>query len=70
MIRFYIPAMTCGGCAGSVTRTLLNVDPQAHIQTDPAKREVRIESALHGEAFLTALGEAGYPPAEPDGSAR
>lgn len=36
MIRFHIPAMTCGGCASSVTRALLNVDPQARIQTDPA----------------------------------
>ncbi|MCC4106148.1 heavy-metal-associated domain-containing protein [Serratia ureilytica] len=66
MIRFYIPAMTCGGCAKSVTRALQSIDPQARIQTEPAKREVLIESALHSDIFLTALGEAGFPPAEPD----
>ncbi|AUU07999.1 copper chaperone [Serratia marcescens] len=66
MIRFHIPAMTCGGCASSVTRALLNVDPQARIQTDPARREVFIDSALQSDAFGAALDEAGFPPSEPD----
>ena len=35
MHRFYIPNMTCGGCARSVTKALLSVDPQARIETDP-----------------------------------
>ena len=26
MLRFYIPNMTCGGCAKSVTKALLSVD--------------------------------------------
>lgn len=32
MLRFYIPNMTCGGCASSVTKALLSVDPQAVIE--------------------------------------
>ncbi|MET4575433.1 heavy-metal-associated domain-containing protein [Ottowia thiooxydans] len=61
MHRFYIPNMTCGGCARSVTRALLSVDPQARIESDPPTREVRVDSALAKSAFLTVLQEAGYP---------
>ena len=61
MLCFYIPGMTCGGCARSVTRALLGVDPQARIETDPVAREVRLQSALSESVFLAALSEAGYP---------
>lgn len=61
MFRLHIPNMTCGGCAKSVTRALLNVDPQARIETDPPAREVRVNSDLAESAFLAALSEAGYP---------
>ena len=61
MHRFYIPNMTCGGCAKSVTKALLSVDPQAHIETDPPARTVRVDSAMDEGSFLTALSEAGYP---------
>lgn len=61
MRRFYIPDMTCGGCARSVARALQSVDPQARIETDPAAREVRVESVADDAAFLAVLSEAGYP---------
>ncbi len=61
MLRFHIPNMTCGGCAKSVTKALLSVDPQARIETDPPTRDVRVDSALDKSAFLTVLSEAGYP---------
>ena len=61
MLRFYIPNMTCGGCAKSVSRALLSVDPQARIDTNPAAREVHVDSVLDESAFLAVLGEAGYP---------
>lgn len=61
MRRFYLPDMTCGGCARSVTRALQSVDPQARIETDPPAREVRVESIVDEAAFLAALSEAGYP---------
>lgn len=64
MLHFYIPNMTCGGCAKSVTKALLSVDPQAHIETDPASRKVRINSAADENAFRAALIEAGYPSEE------
>ena len=61
MLRFDIPNMTFGGCAKSVTKALLSVDPQARIETDPPMRKVRVDSALDENAFLAALREAGYP---------
>ena len=61
MLRFYIPNMTCGGCAKSVTAALRSVTPQARMETDPPTRQVRVESALDESAFLAVLREAGYP---------
>lgn len=61
MIRFHIPNMTCGGCARSVTKALLSIDPQARIETDSPAREARIDSALDKSAFLAVLSDAGYP---------
>lgn len=53
--------MTCGGCAKTVTRILHGVDPQARVETDPPRREARVESTLDKHAFLEALSDAGYP---------
>jgi len=61
MLRFYIPNMTCSGCAKSVTKALQSVDPQARVETDPPAREVRVVSSLDRSSFLAALNEAGYP---------
>jgi copper chaperone len=61
MIIFHIPNMTCGGCARSVTKALLSIDPQARIETDPPAREARMDSALDKSAFLAVLSDAGYP---------
>ncbi|MBU4183535.1 MAG: heavy-metal-associated domain-containing protein [Gammaproteobacteria bacterium] len=61
MIIFHIPNMTCGGCARSVTKALLSIDPQARIETDSPAREARIDSALDKSAFLAVLSDAGYP---------
>lgn len=43
MFSFHIPNMTCGGCAKTVTRILHGVDPQARVETDPPRREARVE---------------------------
>ncbi len=61
MYRFQIPSMHCGGCAKSVTKALQSVDASAWIQTDPAAREVRIDSSADQVALLSVLEEAGYP---------
>jgi len=57
--------MTCGGCAKSVTKALLRVDPKARIETDPPTREVSVDSGMDEDAFLSALSEAGYAARRP-----
>ena len=55
--------MTCGHCAGVITKAVRYVDAQAKVDIDVATRTVRIESA-HGTAdFLSAIQAAGYTPA-------
>lgn len=65
MRRFHIPNMTCGGCAKSVTKALLGVDPQARVETDPLTREVSVDSGMDEGAFLSALSDAGYAAKRP-----
>ncbi|MBN9491057.1 MULTISPECIES: heavy-metal-associated domain-containing protein [Pannonibacter] len=61
MYQFNIPNMTCGGCAKSVTKALQSVDAGARIETDPAKREVRVETSATEADLREVLAEAGYP---------
>ena len=63
MLRYRIPAMTCGGCARAVTRTVQGVaGPDTTVEIDLATREVRIGTDAAREAALQeALAGAGYP---------
>jgi copper chaperone len=61
MHHFTVPNMTCGGCAKSVTKALLGVDPQARIETNPAAGEVKVDSTLAASELLAVLGKVGYP---------
>lgn len=65
MLRFNLPNMTCGGCAKSVRAAISLVDPKARIETDPAAREVRIETGVAEETLRAVLNEAGYPVKDP-----
>jgi copper chaperone CopZ len=62
MTDFELKDMTCGHCAGRVTRAIKAVDAQADVEIDLATRRVRIASAADAQAFAEALAEAGYPP--------
>ncbi len=62
MLRFTVPDMVCGACAKGVVRAIAKLDARARVETDPAAREVRVETAAAGEAaLLAALAEAGFP---------
>lgn len=63
MIEFDIPAISCGHCAGMVTKTVQSLDPQARVEVDLATKKVRIETTGERGAIAAALSEAGYPPA-------
>jgi copper chaperone len=55
--------MTCGHCAGVITKAVKDVDAQAKVDIDVATKTVRIESAHGADNFLSAIQEAGYSPA-------
>ncbi len=63
MITFEGNEMTCGHCAGIITKALKAQDKNANVQIDLVTRQVAIESS---GASLQELGdaikEAGYTP--------
>ena len=63
MLEFKLPDMSCGHCAGTVTKAVKQVDPQAKVDVDLQTKQVKVESAEPREQFAEALTEAGYPPA-------
>lgn len=56
-----IENMTCGGCAKSVTRAIQSVDPSARVETNPATRQVSVETTASKAELHQALQDAGYP---------
>lgn len=65
MTEFKLPSMTCGGCAGRVTRALQAADPEARVSVNLPQQTVQVDSALAREALADALAAAGYAPATP-----
>jgi copper chaperone len=61
MYSFNVPDMTCGGCASSVKKALLSIDPTAQIETNPPARTVSVASDKPKAEFLAVLAKAGYP---------
>lgn len=54
-MQFHIDDMTCGGCASTVKKTILTLDPDATVITDPATRLVEVETSVAGEQITAAL---------------
>jgi len=62
-MEFHIENMTCGGCARGVTSAIKAIDPEANITTDPPTRMVNVESWVAKDEIVSALIDAGFPPA-------
>ncbi|MCW8039657.1 MULTISPECIES: heavy-metal-associated domain-containing protein [Acinetobacter] len=60
-MKLRIDAMTCGGCARSVTATIKDVDPNAKVDIDVAAKLVEVESSEEQQKILDALAEDGFP---------
>jgi copper chaperone len=63
MIEWNIPTMSCGHCAGVVTRTVQQADPAAKVQIDLAQRQVQLETTADPDKLRAALAAEGYAPA-------
>ena len=62
MIQVKVTKMNCGGCAKSVTRAILGVDPGATVDIDLKQGVVSIATsqATMGPRFEEAIRAAGY----------
>lgn len=63
MVEFTINDMSCGHCAGVITKTVRALDSEARVDIDLAHKKVQVESSQDRATLEAALTEAGYPPA-------
>jgi len=61
MLKFNVPDMTCGHCAGAVTKAVKGVDADADVAVDLPSKTVIVETASDAEKVRQALEAAGYP---------
>lgn len=61
MLKLNVPDMTCGHCAGAVTKAVQGVDAGARIDIDLKSQTVSIETSADAAKVAQALGGAGYP---------
>ena len=76
-LSFDVSGMTCGGCTGSVQRTLSKIDgiSQAEVTLNPGLATVTVDPArVTATQIESAISHLGYPakarPAVPSGEAR
>ena len=65
MIAFKVEDMTCGHCAGVITRAVKVADKDAQVRVDVAEHLVEIEpKAVDAKVLREAISEAGYTPVQ------
>ena len=62
MLKLNVPDMTCGHCAGTVTKAVQSVDAGAIVTVDLPSQTVSIETAAEADRIKSAMEAAGYPP--------
>lgn len=63
MITFEVNDMTCGHCAGTITKAVNAIDGQAKVAIDINRHLVTIESGVaSADSLAGAIREAGYTP--------
>ncbi|CAN5217697.1 heavy-metal-associated domain-containing protein [soil metagenome] len=60
-MEFNVPDMSCGHCAGVITKTVQQLDAGATVNIDLPAKKVTIETAQDRQTVVDALTEAGYP---------
>jgi len=63
MLAFQVNDMTCGHCAGAITRAVKDLDQAAKVTIDLAQHLVTVEpTAADGGQIRDAIAGAGYTP--------
>ena len=60
-MEFNVPDMSCGHCAGVITKTLKALDASAIVSVDLPLKKVTVQTTQDRETVAAALTEAGYP---------
>lgn len=60
MIKISIPDMSCGHCAGVITKAIKDLDKSAVVEFDMAKRTATVVTNADQAAVYEALDDAGY----------
>lgn len=60
-MEFTIPAMSCGHCAGAITKAVKALDPAAQVHMDLASKKVVVQTSQDRQAVAAVLAQAGYP---------
>lgn len=61
MITLKVPDMSCGHCAGVITKALKQLDQDATVGFDMHNHLVQVETEEDVASVLAALADAGYP---------
>jgi len=62
MLKFHVEDMSCGHCAGAITKAVKEADPGTEVIIDLATHTVQIEGAADVNKVQQAIREAGYTP--------
>lgn len=61
MITLKVPDMSCGHCAGVITKALKGLDQDANVGFDMHNHMVQVETSRAPADVLKAMADAGYP---------
>jgi len=62
MVRYKVDKMGCAGCAKSVTRAIVRIEPDAQVAVDLAAKLVTVSGAAGlADRIAEAIAAAGYP---------
>ena len=62
MTTFNVPDMTCGHCAGTITKAIKEADGAARVEISIDRHTVAVESKLAEAELASVITEAGYTP--------
>lgn len=60
-MEFKVPDMSCGHCAGVITKTVQALDANATVSIDLPAKKVTLQTTQDRATVAAALAEAGYP---------
>lgn len=64
MVTFQVPDMTCGHCAGNISKAIKRVDETAAVEIDMPRKLVRVSGVVAAAELARAIQDAGYSPQE------